>query len=243
MRQIILDTETTGLEPSQGHRTIELASVEVLSRRMTGNHFHRYLNPGRKSDDAARQVHGIEDEFLLDKPKFAEIAKEFTDYISGAELIIHNAPFDLAFLNNELGLAGFKTVQDYVASVTDTLVLAKELHPGKRNNLNALCDRYQIDNSKRTLHGALLDAELLGEVYLAMTRGQESLIMDLEAPPPWEAGDDAVRRQHNLVVQCASDEELAEHEKVLANIGKESKGSALWDALTSASKKSCSTVP
>lgn len=232
MRQIILDTETTGLEPSQGHRIIELAGVEVLSRRMTGNHFHRYLNPERKSDDAAKQVHGIEDDFLLDKPKFAEIAKEFVDYISGAELIIHNAPFDLAFLNNELGLAGFKTVQDYVASVTDTLVVAKELHPGKRNNLNALCDRYQIDNSKRTLHGALLDAELLGDVYLAMTRGQESLIMDLEAAPPPSASAGELCRQLELIVHYASDEEMAEHQKVLANIGKESKGNALWLALT-----------
>lgn len=234
MRQIILDTETTGLEPAQGHRIIELAGVEVLSRRMTGNHFHRYLNPERRSDDAAKQVHGIEDEFLLDKPKFAEIVKEFIDYISGAELIIHNAPFDVAFLNNELGLVGFNSVQDYVATVTDTLIVAKELHPGKRNNLNALCDRYQIDNSKRTLHGALLDAELLGEVYLAMTRGQESLIMDLEAPGPRETGADDIRRQHNLIVQYATDEELVEHEKVLANIGKENKGNTLWQALTSA---------
>ena len=234
MRQIILDTETTGLDPTQGHRIIEIAGVEVLSRRMTGNHFHRYLNPERKSDDAAKQVHGIEDDFLLDKAKFAEIAKEFIDYIAGAELIIHNAPFDLGFLNNELGLAGFKTVQDYAASVTDTLVVAKELHPGKRNNLNALCDRYQVDHSKRTLHGALLDAELLGEVYLAMTRGQESLIMDLEAPPPRDASGEEVEQHYHLVVQYATDEEMAEHDKVLANIGKESKGSALWQQLTSA---------
>jgi DNA polymerase III subunit epsilon len=233
MRQIILDTETTGLEPSQGHRIIELAGAEVLSRRMTGNHFHRYLNPGRKSDEAAKQVHGIEDEFLLDKPKFAEIAKEFVEYISGAELIIHNAPFDLAFLNNELGLAGFKSVQDYVASVTDTLVVAKELHPGKRNNLNALCDRYQVDNSKRTLHGALLDAQLLGEVYLAMTRGQESLIMELEAPRPQDTGNGAAKRQFNLLIQYAGDEELAEHEQVLAHIAKESKATPLWQALLS----------
>jgi DNA polymerase-3 subunit epsilon len=231
MRQIILDTETTGLEPSQGHRIIELAGVEVLSRRLTGNRFHRYLNPARNSDEAAKQVHGIEDEFLLDKPKFAEIAEEFIDFISGAELIIHNAPFDLAFLNNELGLAGFETVQVYVARVTDTLVVAKELHPGKRNNLNALCDRYQIGHSKRTLHGALLDAELLGEVYLCMTRGQESLIMDLEAPPPRQASGDEMLRQYRLVVQYASAEELAEHENVLAHIGKESKGTALWLAL------------
>lgn len=230
MRQIILDTETTGLEPAQGHRIIELAGVEVLSRRMTGNHFHRYLNPGRKSDEAAKQVHGIEDDFLLDKPKFAEIAKEFVDYVAGAELIIHNAPFDLAFLNNELGLAGFKTVQDYVASVTDTLLVAKELHPGKRNNLNALCDRYQIDNSKRTLHGALLDAELLGEAYLAMTRGQESLIMDLEAPRTKEENEHAAFAE--ILVRYASDVELAAHERVLANIAKESKGSALWAALS-----------
>jgi DNA polymerase III subunit epsilon len=230
MRQIILDTETTGLEPSQGHRIIELAGVEVFSRRMTGNHFHRYLNPGRKSDDAAKQVHGIEDDFLLDKPKFPEIAKEFVDYISGAELIIHNAPFDLGFLNNELGLAGFKTVQDYAASVTDTLVVAKELHPGKRNNLNALCDRYQIDNSKRTLHGALLDAELLGEVYLAMTRGQESLLMDLEAPRAHDEIETAALI--NLIIQYADETELAAHEKVLANIAKESKGPALWQVVS-----------
>lgn len=228
-RQIILDTETTGLEPSQGHRIIELAGVEVLSRRMTGNHFHRYLNPGRKSDEAAKQVHGIEDDFLLDKPKFADIAKEFVDYIAGAELIIHNAPFDLAFLNNELGLAGFKSVEDYVGKITDTLPLAKELHPGKRNNLNALCDRYQIDNSKRTLHGALLDAELLGEVYLAMTRGQESLIIELEAPALRDVNDQPKR--YDVVVQYASASELSEHERVLANIAKESKGNALWQML------------
>jgi DNA polymerase III subunit epsilon len=234
VRQIILDTETTGLDPSQGHRIIEIAGVEVLSRRMTGNHFHRYLNPQRKSDEAAKQVHGIEDEFLLDKPKFAEIVKEFIDYVSGAELVIHNAPFDLGFLNNELGLAGFKSVQDYVANVTDTLRVAKELHPGKRNNLNALCDRYQVDNSKRTLHGALLDAELLGEVYLAMTRGQESLIMDLDTPPPLNTDGEAVEQHYHLVVQYASHEEMAEHNKVLINISKESKENALWRQLTSA---------
>ena len=232
MRQIILDTETTGLDPAQGHRIIELAGVEVLSRRMTGNHFHRYLNPERKSDEAAKQVHGIEDDFLLDKAKFAEIAKEFIEFVSGAELIIHNAPFDLGFLNNELELAGFKTVQDYVASVTDTLLVAKELHPGKRNNLNALCDRYQVNNSKRTLHGALLDAELLGEVYLAMTRGQESLIMDLETPRAKEEIENAVVA--DIVIQYATDAELAAHERVLANIAKESKGMALWQALNNA---------
>ncbi len=232
MRQIILDTETTGLDPAQGHRIIELAGVEVLSRRMTGNHFHRYLNPERKSDEAAKQVHGIEDDFLLDKAKFAEIAKEIIEFVSGAELIIHNAPFDLGFLNNELELAGFKTVQDYVASVTDTLLVAKELHPGKRNNLNALCDRYQVNNSKRTLHGALLDAELLGEVYLAMTRGQESLIMDLESPRAKEEIENAVVA--DIVIQYATDAELAAHERVLANIAKESKGMALWQALNNA---------
>jgi DNA polymerase III subunit epsilon len=231
VRQIILDTETTGLEPAQGHRIIELAGVEVLSRRMTGNHFHRYLNPERKSDEAAKQVHGIEDDFLLDKAKFYDVAKEFIDYISGAELIIHNAPFDLAFLNNELGLAGFKRVQDYVAGVTDTLVVAKELHPGKRNNLNALCDRYQIDNSKRTLHGALLDAQLLGEVYLAMTRGQESLIMELDGMTARELDAGEASRHHALIIQYASSDELAEHEKLLANIAKESKGPPVWVAL------------
>jgi DNA polymerase III subunit epsilon len=233
-RQIILDTETTGLEPQQGHRIIELAGIELLSRRMTGNHFHRYLNPERKSDDAAKQVHGIEDDFLLDKAKFRDVAKEFVDYISGAELIIHNAPFDVAFLNNELGLAGFKSLQDYVAGVTDTLLVAKELHPGKRNNLNALCDRYQVDNSKRTLHGALLDAQLLGEVYLAMTRGQESLIMELDSGAAFDTHTNEAQRHHTLIVQQASPEELAEHEKLLANIAKESKGKALWLALEQA---------
>lgn len=235
MRQIILDTETTGLEPSQGHRIIELAGVELLSRRPTGNRFHRYLNPERNSDEAARNVHGIEDEFLLDKPKFADIAKEFIDFIQGAELIIHNAPFDVGFLNNELAMSDYKTVRDYAASVTDTLLMAKELHPGKRNNLNALCDRYQVDNSKRTLHGALLDAELLGEVYVAMTRGQDSLIMDLEHTPVAGCADPVTRGMHTTVIQYASAEELAEHEQVLIGIAKQTKRETLWQTLAAPS--------
>ena len=231
MRQIVLDTETTGLEPSQGHRIIELAGVEMRNRRSTGNRFHRYLNPERKSDDGARNIHGIEDEFLLDKPKFADIAKDFIDYINGAELIIHNAPFDLGFLDNELALCGCKTVRECASGVTDTLVMAKELHPGKRNNLNALCDRYQVDNSKRTLHGALLDAELLSEVYLAMTRGQDSLMMDLEHDPNMGGASAIATGQYSIKIQYASPEEIAEHEKVLNNIAKQSKRDVVWQTL------------
>jgi DNA polymerase III subunit epsilon len=234
VRQIILDTETTGLETAQGHRVIELAGVELMNRRLTGNHFHRYLNPERKIDDAAKQVHGIDDEDLLDKPKFRDIAREFLDYVSGAELIIHNASFDVAFLNQELSLAGLAPVTEYCAQVTDTLVMARDLHPGKRNNLDALCERYEVNNSRRTLHGALLDAELLGEVYLAMTRGQESLVMDLalprargEARCPWVAFG-------ALVIVRASEEELLQHAQVLARIDKESKGACLWSKLEAA---------
>ena len=182
-RQIILDTETTGLDAALGHRILEVAAVELVDRRLTGNHLHRYINPQRPSDEGALQVHGLTEEFLRDKPKFGEIAPELLDFINGAELVIHNASFDLSFLDNEFGLLKLKRVKEYCPSVVDTLALARELHPGKRNNLDALCDRYQIDNSKRTLHGALLDANLLAEVYLAMTRGQDSLGIDL-APAP-----------------------------------------------------------
>ena len=184
MRQIILDTETTGLEPELGHRIIEVAGVELVNRRFTGNNFHRYFNPGRDSDAAALEIHGLTTEFLGDKPKFRDVAVELLDFISGAELVIHNSAFDVAFLNRELALADLKPVTDYCAGVVDTLRLARELHPGKRNNLDALCERYQIDNSARTLHGAQLDARLLAEIYLSMTRGQESLAMDVEAPVP-----------------------------------------------------------
>src|SRR5476649_1095781 len=187
MRQIILDTETTGLDPKLGHRVIEIAAVEIIDRRPTGNHFHRYVNPGRASEEGALEVHGLTEEFLRDKPKFGDIAKEFLEFLGGAELIIHNAAFDCAFLDAELGLLDLKPIAGYCPHVIDTLRMARDLHPGKKNNLNALCDRYQIDNSTRTLHGALLDANLLAEVYLALTRGQDSLIIDAAPTPQAQA--------------------------------------------------------
>ncbi|MDR2838209.1 MAG: DNA polymerase III subunit epsilon, partial [Azonexus sp.] len=175
MRQIILDTETTGLDPRQGHRIIEIAALEMTNRRLTGRHLHKYINPEREIDEGAQAVHGISLDFLADKPKFADIADEFLDFINGAELIIHNAPFDLGFLNAELSRLDRVPVETLCNGVTDTLKMARDLHPGKRNSLDALCERYEIDNSSRTLHGALLDTELLAEVFLAMTRGQNSL--------------------------------------------------------------------
>ncbi len=231
MRQIILDTETTGLDPKLGHRIIELAGVEMVNRRLTGNRFHRYLNPQREIDAGAQQVHGISLEFLQDKPLFRDVADDFLAYVADAELIIHNAPFDLGFLNNELGLLGMERI-DARCAVTDTLKKAKELHPGQRNNLDALCKRYQIDNSGRTLHGALLDAELLAEVYLAMTRGQESLIIELDEPPP-SHGNGAEQRSvpRDLVVLAASADELAAHGLQIEDIDKASKGKCLWKTL------------
>lgn len=229
-RQIILDTETTGLEPKLGHRVIEVAGVELVNRRLTGRHFHRYLNPGRDSEEGALQVHGLTTEFLSDKPKFAEIVDEFLDYVSGAELVIHNAPFDIGFLDSELALARKKRIKTYCPEVIDTLRMAKDLHPGKRNGLDALCDRYQIDNSARTLHGALLDAELLAEVYLAMTRGQESLIIETETVRTEVRAAGFNRGELKLVVVRASAEEIAAHEAQLADIDKAS-GGALWIAM------------
>ena len=231
MRQIILDTETTGLEPAQGHRLVELAAVELVNRRRSGNRFQRYLNPERASDVAAIHIHGLADDFLLDKPKFRDIAREFLDFISGAELIIHNAPFDLAFLNYELGLLGLGTIPDYCPSVLDTLILAKDLYPGKKANIDALCERYQVDHSRRTLHGALLDAELLGEVYLAMTRGQESLVIDLA---PLAAQTDRLRaaRPGQLLIVRASEAELAQHDEILKSLARESKrGNCVWQTI------------
>jgi len=230
-RQIILDTETTGLDAALGHRILEVAAVELVDRRLTGNHLHRYVNPGRASDEGALQVHGLTEEFLRDKPKFGEIATELLDFIKDAELVIHNASFDLSFLNNEFGLLKLKPVKEYCPSVVDTLAMARELHPGKRNNLDALCDRYLIDNSKRTLHGALLDANLLAEVYLAMTRGQDSLIIDMAPAPKTAAATRKAAGKLDLVVLSASAEELAEHEKQLAELDKASNGATLWRKL------------
>lgn len=235
MRQIFLDTETTGLEPKFGHRIVEVAAVELCNRRLTGRHLHHYVNPERDSEAGALQVHGLTAAFLQDKPKFLEIANEFLEFIDDAELIIHNAPFDVAFLDHELGLAKFKPLNSYCLTITDTLKMAKEIHPGKRNSLDALCDRYQIDNSKRTLHGALLDAELLAEVYLAMTRGQESLFVELESAATG-SGTTVNIDDLNLIVLSANQEELTLHSKRLEIIDHESNGKCLWIHLDSASE-------
>lgn len=234
MRQIVLDTETTGLEPELGHRIIEIAGVELVNRRFTGNDFHRYLNPERESEAGALEVHGLTAEFLSDKPKFRDIAAEFLDYVSGAELVIHNSAFDVAFLDRELDLADLKPLADYCPVVADTLRMAKDLHPGKRNSLDALCERYQIDNSARTLHGALLDARLLAEVYLAMTRGQESLVMEVETSAATATAAETVAGKLDLVVIRATGDELAAHKQLLADIDKASDGRCLWRKLEKA---------
>jgi DNA polymerase-3 subunit epsilon len=234
MRQIILDTETTGLDPALGHRVIEVAGVELVNRRLTGNHFHRYVNPERESEEGALRVHGLTAEFLSDKPKFREIAAEFIEYVSGAELVIHNAPFDVAFLDHELNLLDLKPITEYCPSVIDTLRMARDMHPGKRNNLDVLCERYQIDNSARTLHGALLDAELLAEIYLSMTRGQESLIMEVEHAPVATEAEVLSRAGLKLVVVSASDEELATHAAQIEDIDKASGGNCLWKRIEAA---------
>jgi DNA polymerase-3 subunit epsilon len=231
MRQIILDTETTGLDPKLGHRVIEIAAVELVDRRLTGSYFHRYVNPERASDDGALEVHGLTEDFLRDKPKFGEIIQELLDFIRGAELVIHNAPFDTGFLNREFDLLSLKPVSEYCPNVVDTLQLARELNPGKRNGLDALCERYQIDNSTRTLHGALLDANLLAEAFLAMTRGQDSLIIDVEPTPQAAAATRIAIGKLELIVIAASAEELAEHAKQLAEIDKASKGATVWRKL------------
>ncbi|PTN11550.1 DNA polymerase III subunit epsilon [Nitrosomonas aestuarii] len=231
MRQIVLDTETTGLEYKLGHRIVEIAAVELCNRQLTGNHFHHYLNPERESDEGALQVHGLTRTFLEDKPKFREISRDFLDFVYDAELIIHNAPFDVGFLNHELGLVKLLTLDTYCLQITDTLKLAKDLHPGKRNNLDALCDRYKIDNSKRTLHGALLDAELLAEVYLAMTRGQESLLMDLDVINPVDGSTVCDIKDLTLRVLPATAAELEQHTRQLECISKESNNQCIWKNL------------
>ncbi len=234
MRQIILDTETTGLDPKLGHRILEIAAVEIVDRRPTGNHFHRYVNPGRASEEGALEVHGLTEEFLRDKPKFGDIVKELIEFVADAELIIHNAAFDCAFLDAEFGLLDLKPVAEHCASIVDTLRMARDLNPGKKNNLNALCERYQIDNSARTLHGALLDANLLAEVYLAMTRGQESLMIDAAPTPQAQAATRRATGKLELVLLAASSEELAEHAMQLAEIDKASRGACLWQKLEAA---------
>jgi len=227
MRQIILDTETTGLDPNQGHRVIELAAVEMVNRRLTGNHLHRYVNPERDIDAGAMQVHGITTEFLLDKPRFADVAREFVEFIQGAELIIHNAPFDVGFLDMELRLLGMEPLSRWCAGVIDTLLMAKALHPGQRNNLDALCKRYGVDNAARTLHGALLDCELLAAVYLALTRGQESLSIGLDDGGR-EPGAVRSRPRPRPLPLVVSNGEAEAHAELLQAIDRESKGACLW---------------
>jgi DNA polymerase III subunit epsilon len=231
MRQIVLDTETTGLEVNLGHRVIEIGAVEIANRRLTGRHFHKYLNPERDIEFGALEVHGLTFEFLQDKPRFCEIAYELLEFVSGAELIIHNAPFDVCFLDSELALAGLQPVGAYCPMITDTLRMARDLHPGKRNSLDALCERYQVDNSARTLHGALLDAQLLAEVYLAMTRGQEMLIMDIGLPEQGIADADFGDEVVELAVIAATHEELAAHLRQLDDIDKNAKGGCVWKRL------------
>lgn len=228
MRQIVLDTETTGLNPRTGDRVIEVGCVEIFNRKLTGNNFHRYINPERESDEAALAVHGLTTDFLSDKPKFHEIAEELREFVQGAEVIIHNAPFDLGFLNHEFTRIGLRPFVEHCNGVIDTLVHAKELHPGKRNSLDALCDRYEISNAHRKLHGALLDSELLADVYLAMTRGQNSLTMDVEVETAniGEALD--VVPLGEIIVVAASGDELAAHDDVLAGLDKNVKGSCVW---------------
>ena len=229
MRQIFLDTETTGLSAEGGDRIIEIGCVELLNRKLTGSHKHFYLNPGRDSHEDALKVHGITNEFLRDKPLFEAIVDELLEYVAGAEIVIHNAAFDLGFLDRELALVGRPVFRRFVGSVTDTLAMAKEMYPGKRNSLDALCDRLGVDNSGRTLHGALLDAELLADVYINMTRGQEVLLID--------AGS-AHTAHHNIApidlssfdlpVLTASEHELAAHEELLAQLDKASGGKTVW---------------
>ena len=226
MRQIFLDTETTGLYPAHGHRIIEIAAIEMVNRRPTSNHFHVYLNPEREIDPAAQEVHGITLEFLQDKPLFAAIAQDMMAFIGDAELIIHNAPFDVGFLNSELGRIGLQPIEKNCGKITDTLKMAKDSRPGQRNNLDALCRHFGIDNSKRTLHGALLDAELLAEVYMAMTRGQDSLMMDLGQAQNVAAIQFEGDKERALKVVRANETELVAHEAYIKSLTKS--GSKTW---------------
>ncbi|MEM7217479.1 MAG: DNA polymerase III subunit epsilon [Pseudomonadota bacterium] len=238
MRQIVLDTETTGLEPGAGHRIIEIGAVEIQARRLTGNHFHRYINPERDIDAGAQEVHGISAEFLSDKPLFADVVEEFLDYIDGAELIIHNAAFDVGFLDHELRLAAARVrAIERVCTVTDSLAMARHKHPGQMNSLDALCRRYGVDNSARTLHGALLDAEILADVFLLMTGGQTALFeAGGEDPSALATGGVSARsdkQRPELPVVLATPAELAAHETLLDGLDAEAAQGALWRALES----------
>lgn len=232
MRQIVLDTETTGLEPSQGHRIIEIGCVEIIDRRLTGNHYHQYLQPDREIDEGAIEVHGISNEFLQDKPHFVDVVNDFMDFVRGAELVIHNAPFDVGFLNHELALLNWRDGQiETNCTVLDTLALARKMHPGQKNNLDALCRRYEVNNAHRELHGALLDAEILADVYLLMTGGQTDLLLTGQGGESQsEAGE--IRRLSSkrspLRIVQANEEEIAAHEARLHAVSQSSGGVCLW---------------
>jgi DNA polymerase-3 subunit epsilon len=229
-RLIVLDTETTGLEPSQGHRIIEIGCVELVNRRFTGNNYHQYIQPDREIDEGAQQVHGISTEFLQDKPRFEDVVDDLMQYLKGAELVIHNAPFDVGFLDHELRMVGEEqgVIKDH-CGVTDTLVMARKMHPGQKNNLDALCKRYDVNNSHRDLHGALLDAEILAEVYLRMTGGQVGLQLDSEQAANSSEGENKAVRiskdRQPLPVIAANKDELAAHTEILQKMG----DACLWD--------------
>lgn len=223
-RQIVLDTETTGLEPSQGHKIIEIGCVEMVNRRLSGNNYHQYLQPDRDIDEGAQAVHGISNEFLADKPRFSDIVKDFIEYLDGAELIIHNAPFDVGFINHEFKMAGeeYGSVSTY-CTVIDTLVMARKLRPGKKNNLDVLCKEYDVSNAHRELHGALLDSELLAEVYLRMTGGQSALLLESEEAGGASAGVGSAKKLSSnrkpIKIVQASDEELQAHRLIIEKMG------------------------
>nr|WP_315481230.1 DNA polymerase III subunit epsilon [uncultured Undibacterium sp.] len=229
-RQIVLDTETTGLNPRLGNRVIEIGCVELVNRKLTGNNFHRYINPERDSEEGALAVHGLTTEFLSDKPTFANVADEFLEFVRGAELVIHNAPFDMGFLNAEFEKLGLGKLDTYVDGVVDTLVQAKELHPGKRNSLDALCDRYEISNSHRKLHGALLDAELLADVFLAMSRGQNSFSIEVEPEAQVVVVDtiELDEQDRHVAILFADEHEQRAHADLILDIGKASQGNCAW---------------
>jgi DNA polymerase-3 subunit epsilon len=229
MRQIVLDTETTGLSAEAGDRIIEIGCVELFNRKLTGRNFHYYLNPERESHEDALKVHGISNEFLLDKPKFFEIFEEFLEFVRGAELIIHNASFDVGFVDKELSSCGALPLQNHVLKIVDTLAMAKEIYPGKRNSLDALCDRLGVNNSARTLHGALLDAELLADVYVYLTRGQNALMM--EDSQAHDSAGNSIKIDLSVFPLCIVNpepEELLAHEQVLTDIDKVSNGKTVW---------------
>jgi DNA polymerase-3 subunit epsilon len=236
MRQIVLDTETTGLSAEGGDRIIEIGCVELYARKLTGNNLHFYINPERDSHEDALKVHGISNEFLRDKPKFAQLADDILAYVQDTEVIIHNAAFDIGFLNKELERVGKPPFKKHVSGVIDTLVMAKEMFPGKRNSLDALCDRLEVDNSGRTLHGALLDAELLADVYINMTRGQEALVMEsVDAVSQTTKVVSRDLSQFVLPVLTANAQETAAHDEVLIQMDKASGGKTVWRQFETAS--------